>query len=179
MNVPDAATRTPVPVAIGLGSNLGDRLAALRAGFGALSTLLSDIRASRVFETVPLHLRDQPAFLNACVTGTTGIEPEDLLRALKEVERGQGRAADGPRYGPRILDLDLLLYGDGAIWTPELTVPHPRMHERAFVLVPLAELAPNWQHAGLGRTIRELRDGVPDVGVRSTEWRLERPGDHE
>jgi len=95
-----------------------------------------------------------------------------LLRRLREIERAVGRTAGGIRFGPREIDLDILLYGDEVVSVEDLTIPHPRLHERAFVLIPLAELAPNWQHATLGRTIAELRAPVSPTGVRRTEWVL-------
>jgi 2-amino-4-hydroxy-6-hydroxymethyldihydropteridine diphosphokinase len=137
-------TTPGVRVAISLGSNQGDRAENLRRGIAALEDLLEAVQCSAVFETDPMHLEDQPRFLNACCVGYAGQAPLELLARLKRIEAKVGRNPDGPRYGPRPLDLDLLLYGDKVCDTPELTIPHPRLRERPFVLLPLSEVAPEW-----------------------------------
>ena len=138
---------------IGLGSNLGDREAALR---GALELLRDDVVAVSSFrETDPVGYLDQPRFLNAAAALETELEPRVLLERLLEVERELGRTRDGPRFGPRTIDLDLLLYGDRVVDEPGLVVPHPRLAERRFVLEPLAELDPDLVVPGLGR-VRDL-----------------------
>jgi 2-amino-4-hydroxy-6-hydroxymethyldihydropteridine diphosphokinase len=141
---------TPVARAfVGLGSNLGDREAALR---GALELLGEDVLAVSSFrETDPVGYLDQPPFLNAAAALETGLAPLALLERLLEVERELGRTRDGPRFGPRTIDLDLLLYEDHVIDEPGLVVPHPRMAERRFVLEPLAELDPDLAVPGQGR----------------------------
>jgi 2-amino-4-hydroxy-6-hydroxymethyldihydropteridine diphosphokinase len=141
---------TPVALAyVGLGSNLGDRDAALRA---ALELLGGDVVAVSSFrETEPVGYLDQPAFLNAAAALETELEPCALLERLLAVERELGRTRDGPRFGPRTIDLDLLLYEDRVIDEPGLVVPHPRMAERRFVLEPLAELDPELAVPGQGR----------------------------
>ncbi len=156
---------TDARVAIGLGSNLGDRLAQIRFAEGELARLTSDVSCSQVFETDPVHVADQPRFLNACCTARTTLSPRELLRELQAIEGIAGREA-GKRYGPRTLDLDLLLFGDEVIDERGLRVPHASMHERAFVLVPLLELLPDWNHPILGRSVRELADDVSHEGVR-------------
>jgi 2-amino-4-hydroxy-6-hydroxymethyldihydropteridine diphosphokinase len=134
---------------VGLGSNLGDREAALR---GALDLLGEDVVAVSSFrETDPVGYLDQPPFLNAVAALETELGPRALLERLLEVERKLGRTRDGPRFGPRTIDLDLLLYGDRVIVEPGLVVPHPRMAERRFVLEPLAELDPDLAVPGQGR----------------------------
>ncbi len=134
---------------IGLGSNLGDREAAL---WGALMLLGEDVVAVSSFrETDPVGYLDQPRFLNAAAALETELDPRALLERLLEVERELGRTRDGPRFGPRTIDLDLLLYGDRVIDEPGLVVPHPRLAERRFALEPLAELDPDLVVPGLGR----------------------------
>ena len=132
---------------MGLGSNLGDREQAIRNAAEAIgATRLSEIR-----ETEPWGYADQPLFLNAVAEVETELGPQALLDELLDVERRLGRErADGPRYGPRTIDLDLLLYGDEVIDEPGLTVPHPHLHERRFVLEPLAELAAELAVPGRG-----------------------------
>jgi len=156
-------------VALGLGSNLGDRLARLRFAAVELKDFLGDLRFSSVFETDPVHVTDQPDFLNACCTGRTSLSARALLRALQTIERAAGRE-DGERYGPRTLDLDLLLYDNSVIDEPGLRVPHPRMHERTFVLVPLLELLPEWRHPVLGLTVSELAGATTSDVVRVGEF---------
>lgn len=133
---------------VGLGSNLGDREQAIRNAAEAIgATRLSTIR-----ETEPWGYEDQPLFLNAVAEVETELGPRELLDELLDVERRLGRErGSGPRYGPRTIDLDLLLYGDETVDEPSLTVPHPHLHERRFVLEPLAELDPELVVPGHGR----------------------------
>ena len=127
---------------VGLGSNMGDRERMLWSAVHmlAFSPEVEVVAVSSVRETDPVGLADQPRFLNAAVALDTELEPRALLELLMAVERELGRTRDGPRFGPRTIDLDLLLYGDEVVDEPGLTVPHPRLHERRFVLEPLAEL---------------------------------------
>lgn len=150
---------------LGLGSNLGDRDAHLRAAIGRLAELLHVERVSSVYETEPLLVEDQPLFHNIACAGQTTLDPFSLLRALKRIERDLGRVP-GPRYGPRVIDIDILLLDDLVLTTPELTIPHPAMLERAFVLIPLAEVASGQRHPVAGRTIEELAQGLDASGVR-------------
>ncbi len=152
---------------IGLGSNLGDRLAMLRAAREALdgAARMRVLRASRVYETAPVGPGDQGPYLNAALLIETEWPPRALLGRLLEIERGLGRdrSAAAVRWGPRTIDLDLLLAGDLSIEEPGLELPHPRLHERAFVLVPLAEVAPEARHPGLGVRIDELAARAPGL----------------
>jgi 2-amino-4-hydroxy-6-hydroxymethyldihydropteridine diphosphokinase len=138
---------------VGLGSNLGDREGTIRAALERLGEAdgVRVVKVSSVRETDPVGFLDQPPFLNAAVELETTLSPQDLLTALLEVERELGRTRDGPRFGPRTIDLDLLVYGDAVVDEPGLTVPHPRLHERRFALEPLAELAPGLVVPGRGR----------------------------
>lgn len=140
---------------IGLGSNLGDRMATLRTAVLRLETLGRIAGISSLYETEPIGYLEQPPFLNAVVALDTELAPGELLSALLRIERDLGRKRSFPN-APRTLDLDLLLVDDLVLDIPELTLPHPRLHERAFVLVPLAELAPEMVHPGSGQTVRDL-----------------------
>ena len=153
-------------VYLSLGANLGDRLANLRLALTRLQTLARLEEVSSLYETEPQGVSDQPLFLNAVCRVSTGLEPQALLRFLKNVERETGRQPGGERWGPRPIDLDILLYDDRVLDAPELTVPHPRLAERAFVLVPLCELAPELRHPLLGKTMKELLASLGKKGVR-------------
>ena len=155
-----------IPVAIGMGSNLGARLAHLVFARHRLAELLTDSDFSRIYETEPMYVGEQRPFLNACCVGRTRLAASELLERLQGLERRRGRTRTGLRYGPRPLDLDILLYGDQVIDTHGLRVPHPRLPERAFVLIPLAELVPRWEHPELLRTIGDLAARLTAEGVR-------------
>jgi 2-amino-4-hydroxy-6-hydroxymethyldihydropteridine diphosphokinase len=137
---------------VGLGSNLGDREAAIARALELLDDPpeLRLVGVATVRETAPLGVVDQPPFLNTAARLETTLGPRELLDRLLAVERGLGRVRTGQRWGPRTLDLDLLLYGDAVLDEPGLTVPHPRLHERRFVLEPLCELAPDLVVPGRG-----------------------------
>ncbi|HVI25111.1 MAG TPA: 2-amino-4-hydroxy-6-hydroxymethyldihydropteridine diphosphokinase [Xanthomonadaceae bacterium] len=137
---------------VGLGGNVGDAAATLRAALPALDALPATrlLRASRLYRTPAWGLTDQPDFVNAVAELETALSPRDLLDGLLAVERAFGRERR-ERWGPRTLDLDLLLHGDVALDEPGLHLPHPHLHERAFVLLPLAELAPGMPIPGHGR----------------------------
>jgi 2-amino-4-hydroxy-6-hydroxymethyldihydropteridine diphosphokinase len=153
-------------VYLGLGANVGDRLANLRMALARLQTLARLEEVSSLYETQPQGVSDQPLFLNAVCRVTTGLEPQALLRFLKNLEWEIGRRPGGQTWGPRPIDLDILLYDDRVVDAPELKVPHPRLAERAFVLVPLAELTPELRHPLLGKTMKELLASVGQEGVK-------------
>lgn len=131
------------PVAIALGSNLGDRHRHLREAAAQLSGYVTSLRLSTFHDTAPVGVGPQPRFLNAAAVGECALSPRDLLEALLAVERAFGRERSYPG-APRTLDLDLILYDEAVIDEPALVIPHPRFRERRFVLAPLVEIAPDW-----------------------------------
>jgi 2-amino-4-hydroxy-6-hydroxymethyldihydropteridine diphosphokinase len=149
-------------VCLSLGSNVGDRIAHLRAGIAELGALGEVVRVSSFYETEPLEVTNQPWFLNCAVKLDTEKMPKQLLSALLQIERrhGRNRAKDNCK-GPRTLDLDILLFGSAVIETQNLTVPHPAMHQRRFVLEPLAEIAPEARHPVFKRSVKELWHALP------------------
>ena len=152
-------------VYLSFGSNLRDREKNLRAAIASLAD--AKVRVTRIssfYETEPMDLREQPWFLNCAVQATTEVPPLDLWHALHAVESRMGGKKLVPK-GPRLIDLDILLYGDETIDTPELQVPHPRMLLRRFVLVPLAEIAPNLKHSSWKGTVSQLLADLPDASV--------------
>src|SRR6266542_2170675 len=162
----ESAVGTTVRAFLGLGSNLGDRLGALRAAVDLLAAVpgVRVVRSSRVYETEPVGPR-QPDYLNAVVEVATVLSPRELLDACLEVERRLGRVRR-ERWGPRTIDVDVLTYGDREVDEPGLEVPHPRMHERGFVLAPLLELAADPMLPG-GRRVATLRPGPGSLrGIR-------------
>ena len=146
-------------VLLGLGANIGDRLANLRAAVDGLAGVVRVEAVSPIYETAPMYDTDQGAYLNMAVTGRTALEPRPLLDALKALEKQIGRVRSR-RYGPRAIDLDIVFYGDRVIREPGLEIPHPRLAERAFVLAPAADIAPDWRHPETGRTIADHLGGL-------------------
>lgn len=139
----DAPAAPAVDVFLGLGANLGDRRAALRAAVAELRAVLADVRISALYETAPWGDADQPPFLNAALRGRTSLAPLELLDQTQAIEARLGRVRSGRRWGPRAIDIDILLYGSETVAHPRLAIPHPLIRERAFVLRPLADLAPS------------------------------------
>ena len=150
---------------VGLGSNLEDPEAQVRRALDELAGIPDTHVTARspLYKSPPLGPADQPDYINGVASLDTGLRPLELLAALRDIERRHGRERDGTRWGPRSLDLDLLLYGDVLMDTPDLTLPHPGLPERAFVLYPLFDIAPKLAVPGKGtvRELRELISGAP------------------
>jgi len=155
-----------VTVYLGLGSNMGDRRENLERALEYLSQRLGVIVKSSIYDTEPMENPSQPRFLNMVCQAKTMLQPEDLLTLAKGIERKMGRQP-GRTNSPRPIDIDILFYGDKVINTPGLVIPHPRMNYRAFVLVPLAEIAPTLVHPVTKKTAKEMlwdiKKGVQDV----------------
>jgi 2-amino-4-hydroxy-6-hydroxymethyldihydropteridine diphosphokinase len=147
---------------LSLGSNIGDRAANIARVIAALPAHgVRVIKQSRLYETEPVEMREQDWFLNGVIKVQTELQPQELMAALLGVEQSMGRQRVMPK-GPRIIDLDILLFGSVILKQPQLEIPHPRLAERRFVLVPFAEIAPNVMHPVFGKTIRELLEITPD-----------------
>lgn len=157
-------------VALCLGSNSPDSELRLLTALDNLSAVVSVERIASPYRTAPLSPIPQPDFLNTAALVRTALEPDELLATTKALERAAGRIT-GPRFGPRPLDIDLVLWGERTIDRPELNLPHPRLRERAFFLVPLAEIAPSFSVPPDGRTLAELLAGVDTRGVERRRWR--------
>jgi len=152
-------------VYLALGTNLGDRQANLEAALDALSSQIRLLDESPIYQTAPWGYEDQPDFLNQVVRAETTLSPRDLLTFVKHVEEQVGREPSF-RYGPRKIDIDILFYEDWIVDEDDLIIPHPRLHQRAFVLVPLADLAPELCHPKLKRTVAEMLKEVDTTGVK-------------
>jgi len=148
---------------IGFGSNLGDKIANCRFGLARMMesrVALSGV-VSRRYRTEPMHVLDQDWFVNGVVRIETDLDPDCLLRALQDIQRMAGRKEGGIRFGPRILDLDILFFDDGIFRTDRLIIPHPRLHERRFVLQPACDIDPYWVHPVIGSDLQTLLSQVP------------------
>lgn len=162
-------------VALGLGSNMGNRLLNLKNALRALKNIrrengadkinaLKILRASDVFETAPWGVTDQPSFLNACVLTECSLTPRELLSAVKEIETRLGRTATR-RWGERVIDIDILTLDSLVFDEPDLRIPHPEMHRRDFVLIPLSTLLPDWVHPLTGQTVTAMAKSLSDSGA--------------
>jgi len=145
-------------VYLALGSNLGDRLANLKQAIAALPPQMEVKAKSSVYETPPWGYEDQPKFLNQVIKAKTYLHPEPLLKHLKRLEVALGRQESFPN-GPRLIDMDILFYDDLVLNSPSLVIPHPRLHERGFVLLPLMEIAPDLIHPVNKKSVREMAAG--------------------
>jgi 2-amino-4-hydroxy-6-hydroxymethyldihydropteridine diphosphokinase len=151
---------------IGIGSNLRDPAVQCRDAFRRIGAIpeIRLLRRSSLYRTEPVGPEDQPWFINAVAEIRTDLPPRKLFEALKGIERKMGRT-DGPRWGPRVIDLDLLLYGQKVVAEEDLVIPHPELHRRRFVLEPLCELASYVIHPAFGVSVRGLLDRVTDLGL--------------
>lgn len=161
-------TQSTTIVHLAIGTNLGDRSRNLQSAMAAFPPGIKVLEKSPVYETPPWGVKDQPAFLNMVVMGETSLSPLSLLAYLKQIESTMGRIPT-IRYGPRLIDLDILFYADLVLGSPGLAIPHPRLHERAFILVPLADLSPGLVHPVLGKTILDLLGNVDTEGIMRYE----------
>jgi 2-amino-4-hydroxy-6-hydroxymethyldihydropteridine diphosphokinase len=142
-------------VYLALGSNLDNRLANLKQAIASVSPQMEVKAKSHIYETLPWGYTDQPKFLNQVIQAKTYLAPEPLLKHLKRLEVALGRTASFPN-GPRLIDMDILFYDDLVLDTPVLTIPHPHLHERGFVLLPLMDIAPNLLHPVTKKNVREM-----------------------
>ena len=151
-------------VYLALGSNLGDRLANLKQAINALTPQMEVRAKSHVYETPPWGYEDQPTFLNQVVKAKTYLDPEPLLKHLKRLEVALGRR-ESVRNGPRLIDIDILFYDDRVLNTDSLVIPHPRLHERAFVLLTLMDIDPDLVHPVHNKTVREMAAECDAAGI--------------
>ena len=176
-----------VEAILALGSNVGDRARNLRSAVREIGREVRILEASSVYETEPMYLEKQRPFLNCVLAIETDLAPSELLSRMLAVEKKLGRKRGGPRYGPRRIDIDIAFYGDQTLSTTSLRIPHPKVRERAFVLVPLSEIRPRLVHPKSGESVLEMlaplekkgvvRSGEVSAGSGPSEpRRLRRPG---
>ncbi len=151
-------------VYLALGTNLGDRAANLKQAIASLTPQLEVKAKSGIYETPPWGFEDQPKFLNQVLKAKTYLDPEPLLKHLKRLEVALGRKESFPN-GPRLIDIDILFYDDLVLNKPSLVIPHPRLHERAFVLLPLMEIAPELRHPVTQKSVREMAEQSNTEGI--------------
>ncbi len=151
-------------VFLSLGSNVGEREERLRDAIRRLETAGRVVRVSSFYETEPVELTNQAWFLNCAVALETELTPQQLMESILRIEQGMGRVRTRPK-GPRKIDIDILLFGDAVVDSAELTIPHPAMQKRRFVLEPLAEIAPGVRHPVLKKTVREMLAALPEGQV--------------
>ena len=163
----------PVQIYLGLGSNIGDRYYNLEWALHSLSQKMGMGQVSSIYDTEPVGNTAQPRFLNMVCEAATSLTPVELLAIIKEIETDMGRQP-GPPNSPRPIDIDILFYNNQIINTPELIIPHPRLTERAFVLIPLAEIAPDFIHPVFGKTISKLLSGLKVSADEVVRWENER-----
>lgn len=146
-------------IALALGSNLGDRQQNLDDALAALAVCVEVAKRSPLYETAPQYVEDQPEFLNMAATGHTALSPAALLDEVKRIETALGRRPS-VRFGPRLIDIDIIFFGDTVLDSERLTLPHPRLRERSFVLKPLADICPAWVDPVTGQTVRQLLNAL-------------------
>lgn len=151
-------------VYLALGTNLGDRTANLKQAIVSLTPQLEVKAKSGIYETPPWGFEDQPKFLNQVLRAKTYLDPEPLLKHLKRLEVALGRKESFPN-GPRLIDIDILFYDDRVVNTPSLVIPHPRLHERGFVLLPLMDIAPDLKHPVTQKSVREMAEQSNMAGI--------------
>ena len=149
---------------LALGTNIGDRPQNLRSAIAALPPSVNVLQESRIYETEPWGYLDQPAFLNMALKAETSLSPRELLNYLKDLEVQLGRTPNF-RNGPRLLDMDILFFDDLCLNEPDLVIPHPRIHERSFVLVPLTDIAPGFIHPLLAQSVTQMLNNLDVSGI--------------
>jgi 2-amino-4-hydroxy-6-hydroxymethyldihydropteridine diphosphokinase len=153
-------------VFLGLGSNVGDSAATIRAAFAELASLLADARLSRMWRTKAMYVTDQADFINAAAMGETALSPRELLAAVNSIEAGLGRDRGRERFkGPRTMDIDILLYGDLVLRESELCIPHALLRERRFALEPLLDLDPSLRDPSNGESYAKVLASLPPQGI--------------
>lgn len=158
-------------IALGLGTNIGNCIDNLQKAVDELASLIEITAVSSIYITPPWGVTNQPDFHNLCIIGKTKLDPEALLREIKLAEVILGRRPN-VRWGPRLIDIDILFYNGLVLHKERLNIPHARIPERAFVLVPLAEIAPDWVHPENGRTVSQMKTAVDKDGIQQLETKI-------